>query len=218
MTVDENGMETTKFFADLTREVTHELANVMSVIGELSGLLGDLAAANRTGRPIAPEKVESLAKRIDAQVERGASIVQHFNRFAHSLDDPGGEVDLAEVLSRFSVLSKRIVARHRMTLAIDVPDRVTIRGDAYEFYRLLFALLRRWTSDNASLAVSLSSDETRAVLEWSGNRTPPVAAEATDVSALVERLSGSLTVTPDGKWGVTLSRQPVVPKEKEKAP
>jgi hypothetical protein len=86
-----------EFYSALAASVTHELNNVLSIIDQAAGLLGDLVAGAGAGRDIDPQRLKTTQERINRQVRKGVEIVRRFNRFAHSPDDHEGSFDLGEI-------------------------------------------------------------------------------------------------------------------------
>ena len=129
-----------RFMGGVSAEISHEITNVLTVMGELSGLLSDLAAADRAGgRLLSVEKVALTAERLSAQVERGKIVVRHFNRFAHSVDSEEALVSLHEQIERFAVLARRVAQRRRTEILVGPSDkRLTLSLDAFALYRVLF--------------------------------------------------------------------------------
>ena len=104
------------FFGRITASVTHEINNVLSTVGELSGLLEDLVAAGAQKGPIPPEKLRHLAERLTAQVSKGTAIIKRLNRFAHSTDEPAKTVDLGDTLALVVALAGPFARRKQATL------------------------------------------------------------------------------------------------------
>ena len=104
------------FAGRITASVTHELNNVLSTVGELSGLLEDVAAAGSLSGAVAQERLARIVTGLTAQVKRGAAIVKRLNRFAHSTDDTIQSVDLADLIELIAGLADPLIRRHEVTL------------------------------------------------------------------------------------------------------
>jgi signal transduction histidine kinase len=104
------------FFGKITASVTHELNNVMSIIEQVSGLLDDLCAGAENGKPLDPVKVRGISERIGKQVERGVSIIQRMNKFAHSVDEPVKNFELNELTENLVELSRRFAGLRKLRL------------------------------------------------------------------------------------------------------
>ena len=145
-----------RFMGRVSADISHEVTNVLAVLGELSGLLADLAAADRARRrPLSAEKVSMTAEKLSAQVDRGKDIVRHFNRFAHSMDLAVTPVLLDEAIERFAVLARRIAQRRRTEIVTAVGDvSVTMPLDAFALYRLLFDAFDRISEAYETVEIS----------------------------------------------------------------
>lgn len=109
------------FVARVTASATHEIRNVLAIVKESAGLIDDMIQASRK-RGVSPhEKMRQALGRIDAQVTRGAEIISHLNRFAHSLDHAESEIDLAEEARQVAFLCQRFARQKRQAVQV-APD------------------------------------------------------------------------------------------------
>lgn len=130
------------FFGSVTAGLSHELNNVFATINELSGLLGDLAAAGQRGRSMDPQRLESIAQRIAVQVERGQGQTKHLNRFAHSVDPQQGQADLTFVAQEVLALFTRVARLRKVELDSRLPaGPLPTRAEPFELYHLLWRSL-----------------------------------------------------------------------------
>ncbi len=104
--IDLNNSESLAFIGKVNASVSHELKNILAVISETAGLLGDLTEAAKRGRPLEPETVSSCSDAIVEEVQRGFAAIRQMNKFAHSVDHPVNKTDLAEVVELMVELSK----------------------------------------------------------------------------------------------------------------
>lgn len=95
---DRFGYDSLSFFGKVSASISHELKNVMAIISETAGLLGDLSDMAATGKPIAPDMLRSCTDSIVEEIQRGFSTIRQMNRFAHSVDTPVVSVNLMETL------------------------------------------------------------------------------------------------------------------------
>ena len=121
------------FIGLITAGATHELRNVLAIVKESTGLIADIINASDRPGAAKPEKLMRAAGRIEAQVKRGSELLTNLNRFAHSLDHPQDEVDLAEVTRQVPFLCQRIARRGR--------HRVEVRSEESSL-RVVVNLLR----------------------------------------------------------------------------
>ncbi len=118
-TTDESGV---RFFGQVTASISHEMKNVLAIINENAGLLEDLAAMAEKGKPLDEGRVKAVSGKIRDQVRRGDEIIKNMNRFAHSVDEPVGQVDLREVLGLVAGFSRRTASTKRILLELKTPE------------------------------------------------------------------------------------------------
>ena len=132
-----------RFFGAVTAGLSHELNNVFATVQELSGLLGDLAEAGERGRQPDPQRLKSIAQRIDAQVDRGQRQTKYLNRFAHSVDRQTGEVDVARIAEQVLALAGRVARLQQVELRGALPEQpVAAVASPFELYHLLWRCLQ----------------------------------------------------------------------------
>ena len=101
------------FIGKVTAGATHELRNVLAIVKESAGLIGDIVdASGKRGSP-SPERLMRAVERIAAQVKRGSDLLTSLNQFAHSLDHPEDQVDLDELAQQVAVLCQRPARKGR---------------------------------------------------------------------------------------------------------
>jgi signal transduction histidine kinase len=94
------------FFGRVNASISHELKNVMAIISETAGLLGDLSEMARGGTAVDPDMLTSSTDSIIEEIQRGFSTIRQMNRFAHSVDSPVVSVNLMEILDLVRNLSE----------------------------------------------------------------------------------------------------------------
>jgi signal transduction histidine kinase len=92
------GYDSLAFFGKVNASISHELKNVMAIISETAGLLGDLSDMASTGTPIEPDMLKNCTDSIVEEIQRGFATIRQMNRLAHSVDTPAGSVNLMDVL------------------------------------------------------------------------------------------------------------------------
>ena len=86
------------FFGKVNASISHELKNILAIISETAGLLGDLTQqATRDGK-IDLKLINSCSNDIVEEIQRGFATIKQMNKFAHSVDNAIESVDLIEVL------------------------------------------------------------------------------------------------------------------------
>jgi signal transduction histidine kinase len=99
------GYDSLAFFGKVNASISHELKNVMAIISETAGLLGDLSDMAANGTPIKPDMLKSCTGSIMEEIQRGFVTIRQMNRFAHSVDTPVESVNLMDVLDLAITLS-----------------------------------------------------------------------------------------------------------------
>ncbi len=101
------------FLSAMTAGATHETRNVLAIIKESAGLIGDLVRLYERKGSLDPEKVARAVERIDTQVKRGAEILTNLNRLSHAVDHDQAAVDLAAEVEQVVFLSQRFARKKR---------------------------------------------------------------------------------------------------------
>ncbi|MBW1870573.1 MAG: HAMP domain-containing histidine kinase [Deltaproteobacteria bacterium] len=155
------------FFGQIMANVSHEFNNVITIVGELAGLLHDLSSLAEDGRPIPLEKLKSISGNISKYILRGKEIISHMNKFSHSVDEPYKEFDLQELIENMQALTQRIVERRQMSLSLELPEEsISVTGDPFEMRRAFWACLDLFLeSSSASVSVSLRRSDNGRELE-----------------------------------------------------
>lgn len=115
-------IEGIRFFGEMCASVSHEIKNVLAIINENAGLLGDMVGMAEKGMPLAPERLLRVAQSIARQVTRGDGIVKGLNQFAHSADRASESVDVGELLRFMVNLAGRRIAMKGNMPQIQLPD------------------------------------------------------------------------------------------------
>jgi len=129
--------EELRFFGTVVASAAHEWGNVLAVIGESSGLLGDLAGLAGQGMPLDPERLAGLAETMGRQVRRGNTLLNCLRQFAHTPDESSKSVDLSEAGVTMATLAGRLAARREVELTAMPGDPVCVIRDPYRLCRLL---------------------------------------------------------------------------------
>ena len=107
------------FIAKITASTTHEIRNVLAIIKESAGLIGDLVHASSEARPLNQDRVIRAIDRVDAQITRGADLLTNLNRFAHSLDHVTEQVDLNLEADQVAPLCERFARQKGHTVEVE---------------------------------------------------------------------------------------------------
>jgi len=90
--------ESLAFFGKVNASISHELKNIMAIISETAGLLGDMADMASTGNPVSPEALKTYTGSVIEEIQRCFTTIRQMNRFSHSVDTPIAEVNLTELI------------------------------------------------------------------------------------------------------------------------
>jgi len=206
------------FFGRVTAGVSHELNNIFATINELSGLLGDLAAAGQRGRPPDPQRLESISQRISLQVERGQRQTKRLNRFAHSVDKQDGHTDLNAVAQEVLALFERVARLRKVEVLSALADGpLATSAEPFDLYQIVWHALELGVDavgEGGQLELQLHPSGAGAgLVVRGGGSVPTVAPRAKLVTALQELVvpfCGQVSLNPD--VGATFCLTVLLPK------
>lgn len=215
MQQDSADREELKFFGRVSASVSHEIKNVFAVIHEGAGLLDDLCLLAAKGRPLEPEKLQSVAQSILGQIRRGDEIVRNMNAFAHSVDEDVRDVNLIDCLELVVNLSRRSAAAKNVRLDLGESRPATLRTDPYSLEQLLhglIALVLQGVENGVVLTLSAAPliADVPASLEGGVSVSLSGAAPLPALPESLERLTRSLgaSVVSGDEAGVVVVRLP----------
>ncbi|MGD9329703.1 MAG: hypothetical protein PVJ53_00245 [Desulfobacterales bacterium] len=105
------------FFGRVNASISHELKNILAIISETAGLLGDLSEMASKGTPVDPEMLKSSTDSIMEEIQRGFTTIRQMNRFSHSVDTPIVSIDLMKLLDLVCHLSNYLSFAGKTRLA-----------------------------------------------------------------------------------------------------
>jgi signal transduction histidine kinase len=133
------------FFGKITAGITHELKNVLAIIRESSGLMGDIISISPEAIVKYQEKMQNSIVRIKEQIERGVKITDRLNKFAHSTDETIAKIDLQESIEQLVMLAQRFARLKHVVLKTVPPNQegppVTLVTRHVQLLMALFASL-----------------------------------------------------------------------------
>jgi len=180
------------YLGAVAASLSHEINNVLATVGELSGLIGDLADGAAPDARAALERFSSIGEKIERHVDRGKGYVASLNRFAHSMDRPRTAFDAGESVAAVVAVCERFARLRKLTLRLERgaagPE---LRGSPYDFEHLVFRAIAAGLAaveGGGEVTVVLSPAHTGAVLEITADGQPVADAEQETRLALVERL------------------------------
>ncbi|OHB65712.1 MAG: hypothetical protein A2V70_12590 [Planctomycetes bacterium RBG_13_63_9] len=179
------------FFGRMGAHVSHEMRNVLSIIGEYAGLLADLLEAAEAGRPLDSERLKQLSRNIAGQVAKGTETMQRFSRFAHAADQQTASLDLTALVEDLVALAQRHATRAGCTLKTQLPNEaIAVTGNPFRLQHLVFSaieLLLAALENGESVTVRLHAEGSTAVVTMLGKA--PITTD--EWSARVSQLSAA---------------------------
>jgi hypothetical protein len=146
------------FFGRITAAFTHDMKNVLAIIKESAGLMGDLLSLiGNDAFPHQERFVRALAT-IETQTKRGVELSNRLNRFAHSPDEAVARVELNEVLGQVICLSERFARLKGVTLSLNpCPEGLPVLVSPMRLQMAVFGCLECcWGSMTAGGSIALS--------------------------------------------------------------
>jgi nitrogen fixation/metabolism regulation signal transduction histidine kinase len=187
------------FCAMVGADVTHDVRNVLAIIGEYAGLLDDLLGLAERGKPLDGAKLRDLSAKITRQVRKGTETMERFSRFAHAADEPTTSFDLSALVENVVALAQRRVALAGCRLEAELPDRpVPMRGNPFAVQRAVFSCIQRIVESLAqgeSVRVKLVAQGPAAVLHVSGAGGELAGGVPQGLSAIVGQWKGTVETT-----------------------
>ena len=207
--METSGNREAAFIGRITASTTHEFRNVLAIVKESAGLIGDLVGNGSQSVSEQADRLLKVANRIDTQVGRGAALLSHLNRFAHCLDHSQKGVSLEQELQQVVFLSQRLARQGRQRLEmIPGSEELTIMVDSLHFQMALFAAVEgclEQVPDEGSITVRTTRTGTGSTVEFTGEAadgsalpSPTGASGWIGMTALFEGLGASVDVGEDG--------------------
>jgi C4-dicarboxylate-specific signal transduction histidine kinase len=202
------------FFGRVGAGVTHDMRNVLSIVGEYAGLLEDLAAAASRKKPVDVERLEKVSGSIARQVKKGTETMERFSRFAHAADEETASFDLAGLVENTAALAQRQAAQAGCRLQVELPEKpVPVSSNPFSVQRAVYGavdlILGRPEKDE-EVTLQVVPKGAAAEIRVSGRvagggSDEPLADQVAGLSAALAELGGGLeTSTTGGTLCVTL--------------
>ncbi|MFH1921011.1 MAG: hypothetical protein ABIP48_14170 [Planctomycetota bacterium] len=176
------------FFGKIGADVSHDMRNVLSIVGENAGLLDDQLALAESGKALDYEKLKKLSARITRQVTRGTQTLEWFSRFAHAADEEAASSDLTAITETMAALAERHVVLAGCKLEADLPDEaIRVKANPFSLQHAVFSaieLILESLENGQVVTIKLAGRGATAVMSVSGS-----AAGAGELSGRISRLS-----------------------------
>ena len=153
----------------ITAGITHEMKNVLAIINESSGLIGDIMKAGKKAPIKYQDKVLLALEKISRQVNRGVEISNSLNKFAHSTDHTLASVNIDEVMSQAIFLVKRFAGQKQVELEMVKSERdINLYTDSFRLILtltgIIYTILEK-TGDSEKISLKPEAQEEFAIFE-----------------------------------------------------
>lgn len=173
----------------------HDMLNVLAVVEEHAGLMGDLLRLNKKLDAQTRTRFEGIAKAIQEQVARGSALAEAVKRYGALLEGEEPSAPCLPMLRQLLHLARRRARARRLVLELDeckAPERAGVCASELAFMCLeSLEVCLVAAPKGASVLLRPLHEQGALVLEWSWNieagETAPL--DAVD-AAFKERLPG----------------------------
>ena len=179
-----------KYFGAVSASLSHEINNVLAIVGELSGLMEDLVAGAGDGG-LDPSRIKTIGEKIARHVERGKGYVGTLNHFAHSVDESWSRFDSGASVGAVVAVCDRLARLRKVELELrEVEGWPRLEGSLCDFEHLVFraigaALLTVERGGAVSLGLVTDDGASRLEIASSG---PAPETEDEELEARLELL------------------------------
>ncbi|MHC4177935.1 MAG: sensor histidine kinase [Planctomycetota bacterium] len=185
------------FFGRIGADVSHEMRNVLSIIGQYAGLLDDLLALAKGRKLKDYAKLQEIPAKIAGQVRKGTEAMERFSRFAHATDERTASFDLTALTGNLAALAQRHVTRAGCRLEAKLPDEaIPVRANSFSLQRAVFSaieLILEFLERGEPVTMKLVTQGPTAVISLSGS-----AAGGGELSGRISRLSAVMNELKGG--------------------
>jgi len=152
------------FVGRVTASLSHEIKNTLAIIGESSGLMGDLLDYTAPPAEWAPyPRLKTLLTTIAEQVERSVVILKRLNRFAHSMDEQLVALDLNDLLMEITNLAQRFARLREVGLETRLcSESLKMRSDPFRIQQAVFHFIEvslKFSPKNTTITVASRRDK-----------------------------------------------------------
>ncbi len=151
----------------MTASVTHEFQNVLAIIKENTGLIGDCFRFGNIAGGDTGGILERSIESIEQQIKRGSTLSSCLNQFAHSYGHKKKGVNVYQSIETLIVISGRIFERKGITLSFSGDDTVFFDVVPMEFSHLTFRcleILSELIPDGTDISITLGASQHESFL------------------------------------------------------
>ena len=159
----ESGLD---FFGKVTASASHDLSNVLSTIGQFSGLLQDMISGASEGTEVLnPVELRRVAEGIATHLQRGTVLTRRLNRFAHSPDRHVTRIDGIALVDAIVELARRLARLREIQLETDLSSGpIPLSADLFLLQQAIFlavetAVLSSDPGGNVSVSAAAQGNE-----------------------------------------------------------
>ncbi|MFH1539736.1 MAG: hypothetical protein ABIH66_12335 [bacterium] len=203
------------FFGKISAGFSHEINNVISIIGELAGLISDLLMAAEQGRPVDFSKLREKNQKIINSVKRGEVLIKKFNKFAHSADEPVKNVELNDLIGNLVSLAQRPASLKGCELNVQSENdgQITLDCNPFLLMNAVFIVIGQFLNSpekGGEIKVYLDEEGNKVQIRIESGRDAAMT-ESPEQAQLLEELLGQLNAemeverTSEGGKRVVLS-------------
>ena len=186
------------FFGKIGADTTHEMRNVLSVIGEYAGLLDDMLALAERGNSLDYAKLKKLCAKMTGQVGKGTEAMERFSRFAHAADRRTASCDLTALAGNMAALAQRQVTLAGCRLEVELPDEaMPVRANPFSLQHAVFSAIEIVLESEGNgelITVKLAAQGNSAVMTISRGGADPgqLSDRVSQLSAGLSELGASV--------------------------
>jgi hypothetical protein len=179
----------------------------------------DLLDACAKGGPVDRARMDRALGRIDLQVGRGAELMSHLNRFAHSLERTPERLDLGREIEQAVFLGRRSARKRRISLSAEAGmSTAKVEADSFGVQMSIAEAVEWWLArvpEGATVRLRPVDAGGRPAVEMTGETVDgvPLPSPASspgweDLLRLLEGLAATAEAAEDpGGLRVALSRR-----------
>ena len=202
------------FFGRMAAHVTHEMRNVLAIIGQNAGLMEDiLEAAGRKGPD--RDKLMKVAASMTRNVNKGVEVMERFSRFAHAADEPVTSFDLTTLTENVAALARRPVTQAGCSLEVELPDEaIPLTANSFRMQQAIFLaiqLVAEVTENGSPVRTKLTRQESVAVISVVGDVAggEELSDSISPISAILDEFKGDIQASLAGDKPALTIKVPV---------
>ena len=149
------------FFGRINASISHELKNILAIISETSGLIGDLVDMAEKGKNTDMGLFKSCSRDIEEEIQRGFTTIRAMNVFSHSVDETVECVSPSELVRLMVDISSYLSYARKVEINPSDQADVKVTTCPFRLQRLVYNALvfsYRITGPEGVVRVSLNGE------------------------------------------------------------